>query len=51
MKILVTGGNGFVGKELIRSILSQGIHTPVSGVRKINKVEDIEKFLIKNSKI
>jgi len=42
MKILVTGGNGFVGKELIRSILSQGIHTPVSGVRKINKVEDCD---------
>jgi len=37
VKVLVTGSNGFVGKELIRSILSQGIHHPVSGVRKKDK--------------
>ena len=40
MKVLVTGGNGFVGKELISSMLSQGTYTPVSGVRKKNKVEN-----------
>ena len=34
MKVLVTGVNGFVGKELISSMLSQGTYTPVSGVRK-----------------
>ena len=39
MKVLVTGGNGFVGKELLSLMLSQGIHTPVSGVRKKNKDE------------
>ena len=46
MKVLVTGGNGFVGKELIRSILAAGIHTPVSGVRKRNKINNLNEVQI-----
>ena len=40
MKVLVTGGNGFIGKELVLSMLHQGSHMPVSGVRKKNKDEN-----------
>ena len=34
MRVLITGGNGFVGKQLITSILDGGVHIPISGVRK-----------------
>lgn len=34
MRVLITGGNGFIGKKLITSILDGGVHIPISGVRK-----------------
>ena len=34
MRVLITGGNGFIGKQLITSILDGGVHIPISGVRK-----------------
>ena len=33
-KVMVTGGNGFIGSATIRGLLSKGIYSPVATVRK-----------------
>ena len=34
LKVMVTGGNGFIGSATIQSMLSKGIYSPVATVRK-----------------